>query len=393
MVPANDWLNFPVSSRLHSIFERLADRHEIHVIRYPSPLWNTPRKSKAIVHEANGVAIRDLSLYYALNASNHLALIENILKSCKIDIIVFANILTGAEAALLGKIHGVPLVCDYLDHFPESASSYYDNQFSKSLVQGVVLGITRWNLNKANGVVTVSKSFANWLTDSAGVRNLSLIPNGVDLEVFKPMERNVAQERLGLEKLKQKFVITYTGTVESWYDLDVVAQATHRLNCLGIPSVFQIVGGHLVTQNNNRFVGFENDILQTGFVDHKQVSLYLNASDVCVLPLRKMAKNLTRPLKLLEYFACGKPVLSLPNSELEHEYGDALTIFNSAEELMEIFLKIVADPLVFSSKIERGYKYAQKNSWESHARRYESFLESILRKKVNNLNSNGECEN
>jgi glycosyltransferase involved in cell wall biosynthesis len=379
LVPANDWLNFPVSSRLHSIFERLADRHEIHVIRYPSPLWNNPRKSKAIVHEANGLAIRDLSLYYVLNAQSHLSLIEHVLKSYKIDLIVFANILTGTEAVLLGKIHGVPIVCDYLDHFPESASSYYANQFLKSIVYSVVLGITRWNLNRAQGVVTVSKSFENWLTVNAGVRNLSLIPNGVDLEVFKPMDRDIAQAQVGLGRLRQKFVITYTGTVEGWYDFGVVAKATHTLNQRGVPSVFQIVGGSLVTKNSTCFAGFEEDILQTGFVNQKQVSLYLNASDVCVLPLRKLAKNLTRPLKLLEYFACGKIVLSLPNSELEHEYGDALTIFHSADELVEIFLKIIAEPSKFSAKIANGYRHAQKNSWESHAKRYETFLETILK--------------
>ena len=378
LVPANDWLSFPVSSRLHSIFERLAERHEVHVIRYPSPLWKVRRKSKAIVHEAMGLPIRDLSFYYVINAPNHLLLIDNILKSCEIDVIVFANILTGAEAVILGKARRIPLVCDYLDHFPESASSYYDNRIAKSLVEGVVLGITKWNLSRANNVVTVSNSFANWLAD-AGVRNVSLIPNGVDVGEFKPANRDDAREKIGIKELERKFVITYTGTVEGWYDLDVVAHATHILNHVGVPAIFQIVGGHLVNYNNNMFTGFEKDVLLTGFVDYKRVSLYLNASDVCVLPLKKMAKNLTRPLKLLEYFSCGKPVLSLPNSELEHEFGDAMTIFHNADELAKILLKIASNPDEFSSKVEKGYQYAKENSWDNHARSYEQLLKSIVR--------------
>ena len=377
LVPTSDWLSHPIPSRLHFIFERLADRHEVHVIRYPIPLWTVKRKSKAIVHEAIGLPIRDLSFYYVINAPNHLWLLDNILKSYGIDVIVFANILTGAESVILGKSRRIPLVCDYLDHFPESASSYYNDPIAKSLVKEVVLRITKWNLIRANHVVTVSSSFLNWLAD-IGIRNISLIPNGVDLETFMPADRNYAREKIGIKELERKFVIAYTGSIESWYDLDVVARATHILNRVGVPAIFQVVGGHLVNHDNNRFTGLEKDVFQTGFVDNKRVSLYINASDVCVLPLKKMAKNLTRPLKLLEYFSCGKPVLSLPNSELEREFGDAMTIFHNADELSKILLKIASNPDEFSSKVEKGYKYAQENSWDKYARSYEQLLKSVV---------------
>lgn len=377
LVPTSDWLSHPIPSRLHFIFERLADRHDVHVIRYPIPLWKVCRKSKVIVHEANGLPIRDLSFYYAINAPNHLWSLDNILKSYDIDVIVFANILTGAESVILGKSRRIPLVCDYLDHFPESASSYYHNPIAKSIVEEVVLRITKWNLNRANHVVTVSNSFLNWLAD-IGIRNLSLIPNGVDLEKFKPADRDYAREKIGIKELERKFVVAYTGSVEGWYDLDVVARAIHILNRVGVPAIFQVVGGHLVNRDNNRFTGLEKDVFQTGFVDNKRVPLYINASDVCVLPLKKMAKNLTRPLKLLEYFSCGKPVFSLPNSELEREFGDAMTIFHDADELAKILLKFANNPDEFSSKVEKGYKYAQENSWDNHARSYEQLLKGIV---------------
>jgi glycosyltransferase involved in cell wall biosynthesis len=147
---------------------------------------------------------------------------------------------------------------------------------------------------------------------------------------------------------------------------------------MGVPSVFQVVGGHLANYNNNKFAGFEKYVLQTGFVDYERVPLYLTASDVCVLPLKNMSKNLTRPLKLLEYFSCGKPVLSLPNSELEREFGDAMTIFQNSEELAKLLLRAASSPDEFSAKIEKGYKYAQENSWDSLAQSYEQLLSSLV---------------
>jgi glycosyltransferase involved in cell wall biosynthesis len=377
LVPPSDWLSHPLLSRLHFIFERLAESHEVHVIRYPIPLWKRKRESKAIIHEAKGIQIRDLSLYYMINAPYHLSLLDNILKTCGIDVIVFANILTGAESVILGKQHGIPLVCDYLDHFPESASSYYYNPIVRALVREAVLKVTRWNLMRANHVVTVSNNFLNWLR-SLGIQNVSLIPNGVDPDNFKPADKGDAREKIGIKKLESDFIITYVGSVESWYDLDVVARANSILNHEGISSTFQIVGGHLVSESNHSSCGCETNIFQTGFVDYKRVPLHINASDACVLPLKKVAKNLTRPMKLLEYFSCGKPVLSLPNSEIESEFGDAVTFFHNAEELARILLKFVRTPDEFSSKIEKGYKHAKENSWDKQARSYERLLESVV---------------
>ncbi len=381
LIPPNDWLSFPVSSRLHSIFERLAERHDVYVIRYPNPLWLGKRKTKTIVYEATGIPIHDLSAYYVINSLKHIRTINNIIKSVDIDIIIFANILTGAESVFLGKTYGIPIVCDYIDHFPESASSYYNNLLAESLVNSAVLGITKWNLKKANHIVTVSSSFYSWL-DNIGLKNISLIPNGVDIQQFKPEDVMTCRQKLGIKKLNQKLVITYAGAVENWYDLNMVASATHKLNKEGISAIFHVVGGHLANFKNNIFDGFEDDVFQTGFVAYKEVPTYINASDVCVLPLKNKAKNLTRPLKLLEYFACGKPVFSLPNQELEREFGDALNIFHTAEELKDLLKRYVRMPEEFASKIKKGKGYASENSWDLFAQKYEHLLSKVMANNV-----------
>lgn len=376
VVPPSDWLGHPLSSRLHFIFERLAKRHEVHVIRYPIPLWTGRRESETILHEVKGFPFRDLSLYYIINSPYHLSQLNQILKSSRIDVIVFANILTGTESVILGKKYGVPLVCDYLDHFPESASAYYNNPLLKNIVEESVLKLTEWNLRQANHVVTVSTSFFNWLKERR-IQHVSLIPNGVDLDNFKPMDKKNAREMLGIKEFKNKFVATYVGSVENWYNLDVITCAIDMLNQEEVSSVFQIVGGQL-RSSNNILTGLVRNTYHTGFVSHKHVSTYINASDVCVLPLKQMTKNLTRPVKLLEYFSCGKPVFSLPNSEIESEFGDAVTFFHNSDELARILLKFVRTPNEFSSKIEKGYEHAKENSWDKQIRSYEQLLKSVV---------------
>jgi glycosyltransferase involved in cell wall biosynthesis len=245
------------------------------------------------------------------------------------------------------------------------------------LVESFVLGVTKWNIRNANHVVTVTDSLHEWLK-TIGIKNSSLIPNGVELDRFKPENQSVARAKLGRKEIDGKFVISYTGSVECWYDLDVVARATALVNAKGVPSIFQVVGGHLVNQQNNLFAGFENNVFQVGLVDYNQVSRYINASDVCVLPLKNMAKNLARPLKLFEYFSCGKPVLSLPNSQVEREFGDAITIFHDEAELAEIMLATARGEMDYSAKIRKGLEYAKDNSWDIFADSYEQLLLRII---------------
>jgi glycosyltransferase involved in cell wall biosynthesis len=91
-----------------------------------------------------------------------------------------------------------------------------------------------------------------------------------------------------------------------------------------------------------------------------------------------MAKNLARPLKLFEYFSCGKPVLSLPNSQVEREFGDAITIFHDEAELAEIMLATARGEMDYSAKIRKGLEYAKDNSWDIFADSYEQLLLRII---------------
>jgi glycosyltransferase involved in cell wall biosynthesis len=347
------------------------------VIRYCIPLWNGKRDTKAIIHEVKGLPIRELSFNYTINAISHYRHITSVIEAEKIDVVVFSNILAGTGAVIAGRRHRVPIVFDYLDHFPESASVYYDNPIARTIVREVVSRITTWNLRSADYVVTVSRSFQGMLKEW-GAKKVALIPNGVDLDLFRHVEKHEALDKLGVRDLDEKLVVTYVGSRENWVDLEVVSGAIDKLNEINIPTVFLIVGSSIAGGHYRNF-GFGSGIMQTGLVPHELVPLYLSASDVCVLPLRRMVKNLTRPLKLYEYFACGKPVLSLPNSEIESEFGDAVTFFRDSRELAQIILAFQRKPEEYSSKIRRGMCYAKENSWERLARDYERLLTKIIK--------------
>ena len=80
----------------------------------------------------------------------------------------------------------------------------------------------------------------------------------------------------------------------------------------------------------------------------EKVAKCINYSDVCVMPLKPemLTSTITRPSKVFEFWACGKPVVSCTKGEMEHltnqsgagivvEPGDAEGLAASIKRLYE----------------------------------------------------------
>ena len=199
VVPMSDWINHPLASRVHFIFELVGKKHQVNVLWFKMKNWGESPKRDTITKLHNGTFIsnNDLSTYYVLNAPYHYRMIENIISSERIDIVVVANILAGTQACIAAKRKGLPIIFDYSDHYPDSATLYYKNPVVKSLVKMVVKRIVKKNLNYADKVVVVSNSFVDVVKNEYGIENkkILVIPNGVDTQRFKPRSKNEALEK------------------------------------------------------------------------------------------------------------------------------------------------------------------------------------------------------
>ena len=148
-------------------------------------------------------------------------------------------------------------------------------------------------------------------------RKVYLIPNGIDTERFKPMERNeMLAEAIGLDIGKKKgernFVIGFVGELREKKGLATLLLAYAQLSKKQ-PVSLLIVGEIREGEDKKLFDEFrmtnpQYPITITGHVPHKDLPAYYSLMDIFVHPSLRDGM----PNAVLEAMACGKTVIATP---------------------------------------------------------------------------------
>ncbi len=138
---------------------------------------------------------------------------------------------------------------------------------------------------------------------------ISIVPCGVNLALFQPVDKTKAKQKLSLDGDK---VILFVGRIEPLKGVDQLLRAmvylknSHKTKLL-------IVGGDEQSQDEmerlcklSRDLRIQNSVAFLGTVDHEKLPVFYNAADVCVVP----SHYETFGLVALESIACGTPVVA-----------------------------------------------------------------------------------
>lgn len=375
LVSTQDYIHHPVPSRHHYIFEELAKRHEVHVPHFHVSRGKE-RETRLIVHEATQFAVREPMLHYTLNAPFQYAVFKRVIRDEGIDVVVAAHIFAGAAVIRAAKKYGVPVVFDLKDWFPDSAAAYYKNKVMKWILREGVWRITKHNLDRSDRITTVSPSLVEKLKKYG--YDAKLITNGVNTDIFKPMNSREGKRRLGLDD--NSFVIGFTGSIERWYALDEVIKRFPEILNHGDDARLLIVGGSLFTDYEDELkelvkeLGITDKVIFTGLIEYRELPEYISAMDLCLIPLSPSDwVNIALPNKFFEYSACGKPILSTPIPDMMKTGGENLFIYRNKEEFVENVKKIMGN--------ERRYEVNVENySWKEKAAEFETVLIELIEK-------------
>lgn len=139
---------------------------------------------------------------------------------------------------------------------------------------------------------------------------IAVVPCGVDLDLFAPMDKEFARRRLGLRSSER--IILFVGRIEPLKGIDILIDVAAQLHEDENFAVL-IVGGDArareqieALRGQAAALGVDHHISFVGAVEHHELPLYYNAADVCVVPSHYESFGLVA----VESMACGTPVVA-----------------------------------------------------------------------------------
>ena len=327
-------------------------------------------KSRAQLFEYYGIQseFRITSFSYFRNTSLRniihgllAALYIKLFRANRYDIVVTRNIVFTYFAT---KFFQIPTIYDAHHPLVKGGSFLFDSfKDSKYLV--------RFSTN--------SKGLSETYIDQGlPADKLVVAHNGVELERFQ----NAPSKLECREHLKLPFdkkIVCYAGNIYEGRGIEQLIDVAQRLKDI----MFLIVGGLDEDVDRYRKIakseGAQNFEL-VGFVPHRDVPLYLLASDILVMPYTSnmtikggtKADQFTSPIKLFEYMAAARPIVatSIPSVKevLEDGVNSILVEPGSADAIYEGLEKVLSDDNLSDRISAKAGHEINKYAWEERVK-------------------------
>jgi len=216
------------------------------------------------------------------------------------------------------------IVFDTHDWFKLHDEVYYSFPSVPGFFAGFVDALEQEIARRHDGVL-VTSNLVSGLLRSRG--NVFVVPNAVDTSLFKRGESRSRKNRLG----GSDFVIGFLGTVSVHQGFWELLQAVRIVSSKVEGVKLLAVGGGLVEEakEHSRRLGIGEKVVFTGpeRVPSSEIPDLINAMDVAVCPLQPspIYQDYAQPLKLLEYMACGVPIVTTPLAEPSRMVAEAGT--------------------------------------------------------------------
>jgi len=145
------------------------------------------------------------------------------------------------------------------------------------------------------------------------------VPNGADLEVFKPISREEAKKKLGFNQ--DSLLIAFVGHLFSYgyYNVWPVLATIRRIRKkLGI-NIKLVVAGSIYDEGVKRTIESFKDVLEyVGVLDTEKLVTLMSACDIGIIPrVGDLIYNYAIPVKFYEYVATGLPSIVIAYKESE----------------------------------------------------------------------------
>ncbi len=272
-----------------------------------------------------------------------------------------------------------PLILDWCDWFGRGGSVEERGAIMRTFLRPIETHFEENYRTRAQGTTVINTLLAE-RARGLEVRSEQMLhlPNGIELEKFRPMPTKTARQHLNLPDSAP--LIAHVGQAFP-RDAKLMGDAFRTLHKQMPEAKLLLIGNHK-TDIAAHFDDLRTSIIETGFVSDEQLTAYLSASDIAWLPLSDTLSNRGRwPLKINAYLASGRAIVSTNVGEWTQLFeGDrpigALSAA-TASDLAQKSLNLLNDSAARHAYGSNALWHAQAYAWERVTDRLERFYEKF----------------
>lgn len=342
------------NSRLHQFIKNLSGKHEISVVSindYWKEKWDPKSKEfqddfKHLLDNINYIYLTDKKISPILQEMTSViepSSIKGLLKE-DYDIHFSYNCLfCGYAITKRLNLKGINTIYDLADDLPGMARTSPQIPGPIKPLGGLVSKmVLKKNISLAKKVTCTTESLSH-LYEVPSDKSV-LLPNGVDTDLFKNHNSDNIKNELQIDN--DCFIIGHVGVLREWLDFDALFKAFKILS-ISFNMKLLIVGGGIGYEDTVRLANKYNilkNVIFTGTVPYSQVPRYISCMDVGIIPFKLDEVSLNSlPLKLFEYMACEKPVISTNVKGIKENFGDMVLYVSNCDDYFQRISELHAD--------------------------------------------------
>jgi len=289
-------------------------------------------------------------------------------------------VVTGAFFRFIGRL----FVFDHHDLAPELYLSKYN--VKKDLLYRMLLFEERLCLRWSHMVIATNASYKAIDAERGPIdpAKIIIVRNGPDPGRFKLAPPDPELKAMG------KTILAYVGIMGPQDGVDYMLRALHHLAYkLGREDFYCVIVGPGDSLDDlivlSRELALEPYVRFTGFIPKADLLMYLSTADICLDPNPSSPLNdVSTWIKVMEYMALGKPVVSFDLKETRYSAQDAAVYVppNNVPAFAEAVAQLMDDPLKREAMGRHGLKrvheaLAWNYSAENLVRNYDRLVSGL----------------
>ena len=243
-----------------------------------------------------------------------------------------------------------PFILEIRDIWPESIVTVGALKKTSLLVR-ILERLEKWMYRSANHIVTVGSGYQENVLSKVDIGDrISVVTNGVDLDVFSPQEPSA--EFRQQHGLSDHFVCSYVGTIGMAHGLSVVVRAAKILKSMKRNDVMFCLVGDGAQREQIKKDAIESNVKDmirfTGRLPKSDMPMVLASSDCLLIHLKKTDLFATViPSKIFEAMAMERPLVmgvQGESADIVKDSGAGIAMeSDNAQQLVDAVLALKED--------------------------------------------------